>query len=116
MSSRFDSIASEAAWAVYLSGFAETAGTSEDDMGYVFATVSAVTLLNIGEDDLSARLRAQYGDREVIVIAHETSTGFVRDDFTTAIVTGREMADAERYWSLVLAEIGAREDAAESEV
>lgn len=77
--SKFDSVASEAAYEIANHGFADRDfGTvGESTHWNALVTVSAVTLLNVGANELSDRFREDWGDNEITVHIREDNDGFV---------------------------------------
>lgn len=108
--SRFDSIQAEAAWAVYMHGFAETDGSSESDQGYVFSTVTFQVLLNLGEIELAERWVLEYNTMATLnveryIIACENSQGFVH-----TVLIEENALTAEIAWGEITASITSSEE------
>lgn len=73
-----DEIIARAAYAIAGHGFTDGEYGDVQTIGWNgLVTVSAVTLLNVDETELSTELRAIVGDREVTAWLHESGDGFV---------------------------------------
>lgn len=76
--SKFDNVLAEGAYEITLHGFADEEYGTTDTTGWnALVTVSAVTLLNVGATDLSARFRQEYGDDTLYAWIRENNEGFV---------------------------------------
>lgn len=76
--SKFDNVLAEGAYEITLHGFADEEYGTADTTGWnALVTVSAVTLLNVGANDLSERFRQEYGDDTLYAWIRENNEGFV---------------------------------------
>lgn len=89
--SKFDNVLAEAAYEISGHGFHEEEYGTTDTTGWnAFASVSAVTLLNVGATDLSERFRAEHGESTLYVWIRENNEGFVNLIEWSTSVTGIE--------------------------
>lgn len=76
--SKFDNVLAEGAYEITLHGFHEEEYGTTDTTGWnAFTSVSAVTLLNVGATDLSARFREEHGESTLYAWIRENNEGFV---------------------------------------
>jgi hypothetical protein len=77
-------------------------------------TVSPVTLLNVGETDLSERLRAEYGGSEIFAWIRENNEGFVSLIDHMVDSDRNDIVTVESRWDEYVAEMDKRAEDAET--
>lgn len=75
----FSSTLAEAAWAIANCGFAYAGHSESDPSGgwEGLLQINAVTLLNVGEADLSAYFRAEHGEVTLLAWLRQSGSGHV---------------------------------------
>jgi hypothetical protein len=113
--SKFDNVIAEAAYAIASHGFAEEEYGEVSTTGWnALVTVSATTLLNVEEIDLSERLRAEYGGSEIFAWIRENSEGFVSLIDHMIDSNRDDVATVESRWDEYVAETDKRAEDAET--